>query len=651
MSDVAGLVAIGVVWCMGLRVGYVLVTGCGVAEPAARWSLACMVPTAGLVFSVHVVAAASMVSGDGWLAPWAVCATFAIVCAACWGVVGRRVPDGAAGRGAGLRLGVWWVPVCVVGGMYGVFLLDAMTGYPSGYDALHYHLPSAVRWMQERAIRMVPGVAFTAFPENGMIVPCLLAFSKWERLMQLAHVPTGLAMGVTVFALVRALGVKPPGAAVGSCVALSIPMVVFQSFDGYIDLYAGAAWLAALLGVMLATRAADARSRQRLLVLAGLAAGVALGAKTTYLVMTAMLMVMVAGGAWLGPGRSRCLSATPVRHVLVFGLAAGVCSCFWFVRAARATGNPVYPIEVQVAGHVVFPSDIDVSAWYPDRSVARRVSRWWDYPWRESKHSGGGPNPGYPYSRNNGLGAAYAALVPVGLVAVAVGGLPGGRRREEQRWRVVCVVVAVCGIVLVLTVFREMLRFALGPVLVGVPVAAVLADRLIDRFPRCMLVTSTCALVVTAAVASVVPARRFLGRVRDGRWDRVWAYQLPPLVDDLPPGARVLNLSEPDRCYPLLGRELEHDVISPAHWRVLLRGETMTGAALYEHAIDYIYVQAPWPQDWPADLPVEKIYDDTETRALATTRPARVYRVMPPRPAAAAAPDTRTASAHDPSAG
>ncbi|UCG16536.1 MAG: hypothetical protein JSV19_00565, partial [Phycisphaerales bacterium] len=145
-----------------------------------------------------------------------------------------------------------------------------------------------------------------------------------------------------------------------------------------------------------------------------------------------------------------------------------------------------------------------------------------------------------------------------------------------------------------------------------------------------VVVTLTAALAVTAAIATLKPTQSFLGRVRDGRWDRAWFYQIPPLVDTLGSGAKILNLSAPCQCYPLLGKHLGNVVVSTVQWRALTGSEALSVEALREHAIDYVFVHQPWPTDWPAGMPVDLIHDDTETRALKTTPAARLYRVASP---------------------
>jgi hypothetical protein len=526
-------------------------------------------------------------------------------------------------------LSYWWIPVLIVGGMYLVFLVDALTRYPSGHDTLHYHLPQAVRWMQQQRLDLVLGTTAQTLPENGMIAPFLLAFSRSEHLFTVVHLPKALLLAGVTFGLAQALGVRRIAAIVAGLLALSVPMVVFQSFSGYVDLYAAASWLSAVLALAWASRAEFDRGRRGLIILAGLSAGVALGSKTTYLIMNAMLLLAAVSIDWIRPRARQMHQFQPVRNGLLFGLASLVCSGFWFARNTVQAGNPLYPFRIAIAGHEILPGCYTMDWAFPERTFGEKVLRWWDYPWREPKYSGTGPDPGYPYSRNNGVGAAYTAFVPIGLVAVCVTAFRRRPRTTEEIWQLLYLGFAVSGMVLVVTVFKEMLRYILPHILLAIPVAAILMDRLIHSRPQPMALIVSASLAVTAAVATLEPAHAFAGRWKDGRWDRAWFYQVPELVNNLEPGATVLNLSRPVVGYALLGRHLDNSVITPIHWDVLMEGDPISADALRGHGIHYVFVHEPWPDDWPADLPLKLICDTTRTRILESTPAARIYRVEP----------------------
>ena len=597
-------------------------------EHISVWALGSIVPTAGLVFAVHLMAYAALFSGHGLATAETVAAVFLVISLVGYYVVVKRYPQNPAPED---RPGdsppersprLLQVPVLVVTAMYIIFLVDALTRYPTGYDGRHYHLPLAVTWMQTGSLDLVVGFMHRSLPENAMIIPMLLFSARLERLVTLINVPNGLLLAGLVYGLTGTLGVGRGGGIAAVCVALSIPIVVFQSFSSYIDLYSAVTWLGALLALTWAGRAADDRKRRSLLVLAGLAGGLALGCKSTFLVLIPLLGMVAMAVEWIRPQDRRVHSLHPLRNVVLFGVATLICSGFWFVRGAVRADNPLYPVGVKIGDREILPG-FTGDDWFPRRSLQMKVGRWWDYPWTETKYAGTGDI----YGVNNGLGAAYATFVPVGVLAAFLATVTRRPREAMQKWRVVYLLLVLTGVVLLLTVFHEVPRYILPQILVAVPLAALLIDRLIARFPRLTIILLTLTLVTTAAVAALSPTRSFLGRVRDHTWGRAAFYQIPSFIDDFAPGTRILNLAQPPMTYPLLGRQLANEVISGPHWAVLLDGETISAEILHKHHIDYIYVREPWPDDWPDDLPAEKVYDDSETRRLLTTPATRVYRV------------------------
>lgn len=597
----------------------------------SQWALACIVPTAGLLFSVHVMAMLSLLTGRGLVIPASVAGVF-VPCA--WLV--RRYAARDRGHGsihkphshADERSSLHtWMPLAVVAGTYAVFLVDALMRYPMGYDTLYYHLPVAVRWMQERQLNLVVGFNYLSHPENGMIVPFLLSFAKLELLFPLVHLPKAAVVGLVTFGLARCLRVGRRGATLAACVALSVPIVTFQSVSGYIDLYAAAAWLSALLALTWAVRAPDRSRREGLLLLAGLSAGIALGSKTTFLVMVAMLALVAMGVEWIRSRESLHDRRRPLRNFLLFASASLACSGFWLVRGTVQAGNPIYPLGVRVGDVTVLPG-LTADDVFPNRAMNEKLGRWWGYPWRETKHSGSG----YPYSVNNGVGAAFTAFVPLGLLAAVfslVRRKQGELRGPPQSWLVIFTVMSLMGVLLLLTVFREMLRFVLPLLLLCVPVSAVLIDRLVTRFPRRVFAIIVFALVVTGLIASAKPARALAARIHRSVWDRALYYGVPTEIDELPPGSRIVNMADPGYNYSLLGRNLTNTLIEAGLWQTKLCPNGLTARALRENNVDYVFVQEPWPSDWPDNLPIDLICDSSNQPRRPGVPASRIYRVRP----------------------
>lgn len=630
------LVLILVVWLLAWREGGRWVRACGVTEPMSALALACVVPMSALLAAIHLPALVSLLARGAWVTPTAILSVFGVLTVAVriWlcrrPILATRLAppvrplDTLRGLYRLGRRGWLWIPAVAVLATYLVFTIDAATRYPTGYDAQAYHLPMAVRWMLTQRLDMYMGCIHETFPDNGMLVPMLMAFAGRERWLSLGQLPNGILAGVTVFGLIRAVGCRRRAAWAGALIALSVPIVVFQSFSEYIDLYAAVAWLLSLLAITWAARSTNPHARRDLVILSGLAAGVALGSKTTYLLLVPLLGVVVLLLARLGTRVVGDVRRSAIRNATCFAAASLACSGFWFIRGTVQAGNPVYPLAVRLGDHDLLPG-YTAGMWFPERTFAERVRRWWDYPWRETKYTG----KGYPYGVNNGLGAAYAAFVPLGVLVGAATFLRHRRRATDYRLRGLMTVLALGGVVLVLTLFEEMLRFTLPLVIVGVVASAGLIDRLLGHWRCPMIAVVGVALACTAAVAAFKPAHALAGRIKDGVWDRAAFYEIPDEIDRLPPGSVILNLVADDKNYALLGRQWANRVVSPGRWHETYGDAPLSPAMLREHRVDFVYVASADASERVTGLALELIVDTGTTPSRASPHAVRLYRVLP----------------------
>lgn len=627
------LIAIGFIWLMAWRCGLRWVHHCGVTEPASVLALSCILPTAGLIASVHVLALLSLFFKTGWVSPAATCVTFA---AFTW-FAHRTIPgsvtiplsvaDNLRKVTRTLRCGYLWIPVVIVCGIYAVFLIDALTRFPTGYDAQSYHLPMAATWMLQQNLGIEHGHYYSSYPENGIIVPFLLSFPRWEWLLPIVNLPKALLAAAAVFGLTRATGFRRRTSIIVACICLSVPMVVFQSFSSYIDLYAASAWLCSLLALSWAARTSTAPQRRSLIFMAGLAGGLALGSKTTFLVMTPLLGMVAMALDWIGPHAIRRDRRTPLLNAAVFGTAALACSGFWFVRGTVQAGNPIYPLGIKIGDTQLLPG-YEADQYFPDRSLTTVLGRWWHYPWTETKYSG----TGYTYGVNNGLGASYATFVIPGILMALAIALRRRSFKVTDRLRLTFLALTITGALLVLTVFHEMLRFVFPQVLLGVVAASAIIETLAQSYRRSMIAILSCSLLITGAVATLRPVHALAGRVKDGTWDRAAFYEIPEIVDQLPPGTRILNLADALHAYPLLGRRLTNTSINMLDWTALHGDAPLSAKALHHNRIDYIYVDAITARQWAEDLPVELVSGPGETRALPGASQRQLYRVVTAAP-------------------
>jgi hypothetical protein len=237
-----------------------------------------------------------------------------------------------------------WVSVVLAAGLLSLLvasLVDAW-GYPHfEFDALYYHLPIAVQWLQAHNLRLLPfvapGVQAARYPANFELVELWLMLPVHRGMfVQLAPAAGLLLMGTGIGLLARSLGSGVKAALAAALIVVTLPCVLVSLIgSGFGDLFmAGALTVSA--GFLARYRSSD---QNRDLVLAGLGAGVAIGARYQALVDVLPLVVValvteVSRRAGLRSASGRLLTATAALLV-----AGG----YFYGRNAVATGNPIWP--------------------------------------------------------------------------------------------------------------------------------------------------------------------------------------------------------------------------------------------------------------------------------------------------------------------
>src|SRR5438132_3742711 len=133
---------------------------------------------------------------------------------------------------ASVRIGAAVIAAC-----YGVFLLNMLASYPTGTDAISYHLPVAVRWLQDGSLRIPSSREWHfSLPGNAELSMMTLLGTGWQTLATLPQLLSALLLAGASYSVARTLGAGTSAAAAAVLVLLSVPIVTFQAFSGYIDL-------------------------------------------------------------------------------------------------------------------------------------------------------------------------------------------------------------------------------------------------------------------------------------------------------------------------------------------------------------------------------------------------------------------------------
>ncbi|MGH9661341.1 MAG: glycosyltransferase family 39 protein, partial [Bryobacteraceae bacterium] len=282
-----------------------------------------------------------------------------------------------------------FVPAAVV--LLGCGLMVALAPTVT-FDSLRTHLPAAQYYAQQHALRPVPGIDYTYYPQ-GFELLMTLAFA-------LAGQPGAQILAAAMFALLlllgwsiaRECGAGHAGAAIGVVLAGSVPFLHWTAVNPKNDVPLAAFQLGALLAYLHARRTGCFRWT---LVAAFLLAS-SFGVKHVALFGAVPLGLLFV--------RSAIAARTPVRALAALALVLVVFGTFWHVRTFVLTGNLVYPSVSRVP--------LETAAFDPEFSLEAKLKKYLVWPW--SIHFDGIPS--FESVSSNPMGIALVVLAPLFLL-------------------------------------------------------------------------------------------------------------------------------------------------------------------------------------------------------------------------------------------
>ncbi len=414
-----------------------------------------------------------------------------------------------------------------------------------------------------------------------------------------------LSLALSVYCL--ALSLSESRQAAWSCVAvlLTLPIVYHQAFSGYVDLFAAGFLVTAIaLGERsLRSREQEGESPAGWLWITGLACGIAVGSKYLYLAYGGLLGITLVG---LHAARSRKPMSTAVSTARTLLLGISVPSAFWYLRSTLLTGNPLFPLEVEFGGRVLLPGiparAISPADWAIGRWV-RSQAEWLVYPWLEFRS---GPSL-TGYSIDTGLGAAFAAFVPLGIAFFAW--MAWRQRSDKRLWCWLAVFVA-CGLIWWFPL-RQFMRFGIVLMALSVVLTAPLFAVLTEVRNRAFYGIFCAAIVVACTTLALEPTSYLGTRFLYDQWSRAETYVYPTAVDNLPDGSTVLNLVRPNN-FAMAGERLSFDVVT-----YFEAPRPLTSDFLKTRGVDYIVGHAGH-EEHVAGLPGVQLFHSSVVREPAS---------------------------------
>jgi hypothetical protein len=241
-------------------------------------------------------------------------------------------------------------------------LLVAYVLPPYGFDALWYHLTAVGGWLQAERIGMNQLALWSSvYPLNGELFftwpAVFLRQDTWVDAVQLGFAVIG---GFAVAGIARGLGLSARAAASAGLLFFLTPVVISQSTSDSVDLVFVSTFLVAYHFLLRFLRTGPfawgegKRPDLRLIALAGIAAGIALGAKSLGILYCAALALLLLVHLVHAVSRRRLQLPVAVVSFGVFLVPLVALGGFWYVRTWAKFENPFYPVEVNLLGHTLF---------------------------------------------------------------------------------------------------------------------------------------------------------------------------------------------------------------------------------------------------------------------------------------------------------
>ncbi|RUL85842.1 glycosyltransferase family 39 protein [Tautonia sociabilis] len=327
--------------------------GFGQPRGAARWLAAAVISWAWVTLGMQTLGAVGLMT-RGPLLGWS------LLGAGLGWATGRirREPSGEAFPSGdprwqaeatvGLGLTLW---VSALMGMRSLLLPVKVVS-----DGPIYHLWFAARWWKAGALELVAAPfgdnVVTYFPANGDLwLSWLMIGWGGDLLAKAGQAPFHAMTWLASYAMARQVGAGRSAAVIASgWMVTASPFLVF-GFEANVDTILQAGYLAAAFFFL---RYAMRDGGGEAIALGALAAGCCWGCKPTGLVLVPPILAAVGLAVLLRPIGPRA----KLGHLAMLAALPMLTAGFWYVRNLWLSGNPLYPVQVELFGRTV------LTGWY-----------------------------------------------------------------------------------------------------------------------------------------------------------------------------------------------------------------------------------------------------------------------------------------------
>ena len=649
LNLICTLLAIGLLHRLSRTVVTRLATHLPIPELADRVIVYGVVYTAGLVGSIHLAAILSALTGT----PLVQIATITILITLACLYAERTGPplEGRTSTSLGWTLlsrtlqQEWnsYSPtvksvVLIAGAIWSVFLAEAMTRPPSGWDAQVYHLPLAATWLQRGSLAYLEESWKFQMPSNGELILLFSFYTGSDRVTSFATLPFGILAVLTIYRIAFRLSESGEHATLAAIGFAVMPVVLYNMFEANLsDMFAATFFLVSvyLLALLITEPLHDHTALITVVAISGIAFGLSLGARYTYVPLMPFMLALSIGTVLVRRHEAGADTHT-WRNILhssgTFLVFTAIPSGFWYVRNLMRSGNPLHPLHFTLDSrglHVVTdrlrergdafgaPIAYDPTCIGPDTSrfIEWLLSPWIDC-WSADDH----------FSINWGLGPVFATMIPTIALMATLYTVQKSMRERSFTPALYWVMTMLVFLSYWWVILFKVLRFMI-PVLALLFVCMAIGIGLLSaRGKRLSYYLLLGALMVQAVLVLAKPLQLLSSRMHHHTWSNTELYEVPAVIESLPEGSVILNASYELKNYGLFGSRWQNRVVTD---RALLEPQLMTSidrAFIERWGITHLYIDSSQKWSIARDLPCHIIHEQ-EIELFGTPAVERVCQV------------------------
>jgi hypothetical protein len=239
----------------------------------------------------------------------------------------------------------------------------ALASASTFWDALAYHLPMSVNWLQAGRLEpsYVPStdIANSYFPGNGeLLYLWSLAPLHNDLLVRITCLGMWLVLGIVLFCLCRKLTASSEASLAATILFLFAPIVLAQTTELALDMISTMLFLLAVVHLYDFWQARSWGALCMFSLASGMFLGVKYSAPAYLLLLLAGLLIFL---WWARPNIS---GWGRIYYTLTYAAGIALLGGYWYVRNLILTGNPLYPVEVRLLGQVILPGAFNGSYYF-----------------------------------------------------------------------------------------------------------------------------------------------------------------------------------------------------------------------------------------------------------------------------------------------